>query len=81
MESRKRVKDQLARIDTTYPEVDFYYVGSDGEKRRVTTVEEEEYPQYYHLKPVLDPREPEQQAEGAAESTDPGSALYQSAKD
>jgi ATP-dependent Lon protease len=54
MESRKRVKDQLARIDSTYPEVDFYYVGSDGAKRRVTTVEEEEYPQFYHLKPMLD---------------------------
>lgn len=59
MESRKRVKDQLARIDSTYPEVDFSYVGSDGEKRRVTTVEEEEYPQFYHLKPALDPKEQE----------------------
>lgn len=57
MESRKRVKDQLTRIDTTYPDVDFYYTGSDGEKRRVTTVEEEEYPQFYHLKPAIDPKE------------------------
>lgn len=56
MESRKRVKDQLARIDSTYPEVDFHYVGSDGMKNRVTTVEEEEYPQFYNLKPALDPR-------------------------
>lgn len=56
MESRKRVKDQLARIDTTYPDVDFHYVGSDGAKRRVSTVEEEEYPQFYHLKPALDPK-------------------------
>ena len=38
IESRKRVKDQLTQIDATYPEVDFYYTGSDGEKRRVTTV-------------------------------------------
>ena len=53
MESRKRVKDQLARIDSTYPEVDFYFVGSDGVKRDVTTVEEEEFPQFYHLKPTL----------------------------
>lgn len=50
IESRKRVKDQLARIDSTYPEVDFYYVGSDGKKRPVTTVEEEEFPQFYHRK-------------------------------
>ena len=55
MESRKRVKDQLARIDSTYPEVDFHYVGSDGAKRYVTTVEEEEYPHFYHLRPALDP--------------------------
>lgn len=55
MESRKRVKDQLARIDSTYPEVDFHYIGSDGAKRYVTTVEEEEYPQFYHLRPVQDP--------------------------
>jgi ATP-dependent Lon protease len=57
MESRKRVKDQLARIDSTYPDVDFHYVGSDGAKRRVSTVEEEEYPQFYHLKPALDPKD------------------------
>lgn len=62
VESRKRVKDQLARIDSTYPEVDFHYLGSDGLKRRVTTVEEEEYPQFYHLKPALDPKEQEQTA-------------------
>ena len=60
IESRKRVKDQLARIDSTYPEVDFHYLGTDGTKRRVTTVEEEEYPQFYHLKPALDPKEQEQ---------------------
>lgn len=57
MESRKRVKDQLTRIDSTYPDVDFHYVGSDGAKRAVTTVEEEEFPQFYHLKPALDPKE------------------------
>ena len=51
MESRKRVKDQLARIDSTYPEVDFHYVSSDGQRRYVTTVEEEEYPQFYHRRP------------------------------
>lgn len=56
MEGRKRVKDQLARIDSTYPEVDFHYVGADGTKSPVTTVEEEEYPQFYNLKPALDPK-------------------------
>ena len=65
MESRKRVKDQLARIDSTYPDVDFHYTGSDGRKRPIATVEEEEFPQFYHLKPALDPKE---QSRGATES-------------
>lgn len=51
MECRKRVKDQLFRIDSTYPDVDFHYVGADGQKRRVTTVEEEEFPQFYGGRP------------------------------
>ena len=71
MECRKRVKDQLTRIDSTYPEVDFYYVGTDGEKRSVTTVEEEEYPQFYHRKPALNRNTQEKTsttAEGAAHS-------------
>ena len=74
MESRKRVKDQLARIDSTYPEVDFHYLGTDGAKRRVTTVEEEEYPQFYHLKPALDPKEQEQSetSSGVDEPTSAG---------
>ncbi|MCE5972444.1 BREX system Lon protease-like protein BrxL [Sinirhodobacter sp. WL0062] len=65
LESRKRVKDQLFRIDSTYPDVDFYYVGSSGEKRRITTVEEEEFPQYYHKK-----RRVENLAESSADMTD-----------
>ncbi|MDU8911577.1 BREX system Lon protease-like protein BrxL [Aestuariicoccus sp. MJ-SS9] len=58
LESRKRVKDQLFRIDATYPEVDCYYTGSDGEKRRVETVEEQEFPQFYYKKQARDPKEP-----------------------
>ena len=65
MESRKRVKDQLARIDSTYPDVDFHYTASDGQKRSITTVEEEEFPQFYHLKPALDPKGQGQEAAGA----------------
>ena len=55
LESRKRVKDQLFRIDATYPEVDFFYTGVDGNKRRIKTVEEQEFPQFYHRKPAQDP--------------------------
>ncbi|TGU46784.1 BREX system Lon protease-like protein BrxL [bacterium M00.F.Ca.ET.152.01.1.1] len=48
MEGRKRVKDQLFRIDSTYPETDFSFTARDGRKISVTTLEETEYPQYYY---------------------------------
>src|SRR6056297_100998 len=56
MESRKRVKDQLFRIDPTYPPVEFHYEGRDGQKSHVRTVEEDEFPQFYALKPAQDPK-------------------------
>jgi len=56
MECRKRVKDQLFRIDPTYPSVEFHYKGPDGQKRHVRTVEEDEFPQFYTLKPAQDPK-------------------------
>lgn len=48
IEGRRRVKDQLMRIDQTYGKVRFFYQTKDGELREVTTLEEEEYPGYYH---------------------------------
>ncbi|MFQ2428587.1 BREX system Lon protease-like protein BrxL [Aeromonas caviae] len=48
IEGRKRVKDQLMRIDSTYGKVRFTYHDSDGRAKPVTTLEEEEYPSYYH---------------------------------
>jgi ATP-dependent Lon protease len=48
IEGRKRVKDQLMRIDSTYGNVRFTYQDSDGRAKPVTTLEEEEYPGYYH---------------------------------
>jgi len=48
IEGRKRVKDQLMRIDSTYGNVRFTYMGKDGQEKPVTTLEEEEYPRYYH---------------------------------
>ena len=48
MEGRKRVKDQLLRLDSTYPPVRFVYTDSGGKMLKVTTLEEEEYPQAYH---------------------------------
>lgn len=48
IEGRKRVKDQILRIDSTMAEVKFGYSDKDGEWRAVTTLEEDEYPAYYH---------------------------------
>lgn len=48
IEGRKRVKDQLLRIDATYPAVRFAYQGPDGQEHLVRTLEEDEYPNQYH---------------------------------
>lgn len=48
IEGRKRVKDQLMRIDTTYADVCFHYINMKGEVRNVKTLEEKEYPHYYN---------------------------------
>lgn len=48
IEGRKRVKDQLMRIDSTYGNVCFSYLDSSDESHLVTTLEEREYPHYYH---------------------------------
>jgi ATP-dependent Lon protease len=47
IEGRKRVKDQLMRIDSTYSEVHFEYEDQDGKKVYVATLEEKEYTPYY----------------------------------
>ncbi|WP_419587916.1 BREX system Lon protease-like protein BrxL [Thiolapillus sp.] len=48
IEGRKRVKDQLMRIDSTYADVRFSYEDGEGKTFSVKTLEEEEYPRYYH---------------------------------
>lgn len=48
IEGRKRVKDQLMRIDSTYADVDFSYVDASGKKHAVITLEEGEFPHYYN---------------------------------
>lgn len=48
IEGRKRVKDQLMRIDSTYEPVSFTYIDANQHKHPVTTLEEREYPDYYH---------------------------------
>jgi len=65
IEGRKRVKDQILRLDSTMAEVKFGYSDKAGEWRTVTTLEEDEYPAYYH-----------QQSAAAVvdEPTDPGTS-------
>jgi ATP-dependent Lon protease len=48
IEGRKRVKDQLMRIDSTYPKVHFAYTDVSGQSRTVKTLEEEAYPHFYN---------------------------------
>lgn len=47
IEGRKRVKDQLLRIDKTYPAVRFGYRTNAGQEVLVKTLEEELYPRHY----------------------------------
>ncbi|RLB93357.1 MAG: BREX system Lon protease-like protein BrxL [Deltaproteobacteria bacterium] len=48
IEGRKRIKDQLMKIDSTYAAVRFAYTCNDGGKTiHVKSLEEEEYPQYF----------------------------------
>ena len=55
-EGRKRVKDQLMRIDPTYSEVAFSYVSEeDGGEHILKTSEEQIYPRhYYRTSPAQD---------------------------
>lgn len=45
---RKRVKDQILRMDSTMADVKFGYSDTPGAWRAVTTLEEDEYPAYFH---------------------------------
>ena len=47
MEGRKRVKDQLIRIDMTFPATDFSYTKRSGEKVEIKTLEEIQYRDIY----------------------------------
>jgi ATP-dependent Lon protease len=47
IEGRKRVKDQLMRVDKTYSAVSFGYTDASSIFHNVSTLEEQEYPQYY----------------------------------
>ncbi len=48
IEGRRRVKDQLMRIDSTYAKVHFAYTDASGQSKIVKTLEEETYPHFYN---------------------------------
>ena len=56
MEGRKRVKDQLMRMDSTYADVRFEYTDKAGKTQSVATLEEDEYPSFYR-KVIMDEEE------------------------
>ena len=57
IEGRKRVKDQLLRIDSTYAKTNFSYKClSSGVEKNVYTLEEKEYPEFYYSKGVENPK-------------------------
>lgn len=66
VEGRKRVKDQIFRIDSTMADVKFGYLDKDGEWRSVTTLEEDEYPTYYHQH-----RRTEDESGGSSDTEEP----------
>lgn len=47
IEGRKRVKDQVMRLDSTYENVDFSYTDNDGKRTDVLTLEELQYPSLF----------------------------------
>lgn len=55
VEGRKRVKDQIVRMDATMADVKFGYSNLAGEWVRVTTLEEDEYPGHYHRRAPGEP--------------------------
>ena len=58
IEGRKRVKDQILRIDTTMADVKFGYSDSSGAWHAVATLEQDEYPAHYQTQLVIPGRLP-----------------------
>ena len=59
MEGRKRVKDQLLRLDNTYEKVHFSFSDSTGKTTEIATLEEKEYPDFYYKGQAGDDEEEE----------------------
>jgi hypothetical protein len=68
IEGRKRVKDQLMRIDSTFETVKFGYEDMTGNFHPVQTLEEQQYPQHYFQGPGTEGTETGEGAEYEMES-------------
>lgn len=66
MEGRKRVKDQILRIDPTLPLVDFSYEKKSGEKVEIKTVEELQFANLYNR--VVDSENEGEETENGSEN-------------
>ena len=69
IEGRKRVKDQILRMDSTMADVKFGYMDTTGEWHPVSTLEEDEYPDYYHQECRTDSEESADENEPATGAT------------
>jgi ATP-dependent Lon protease len=84
LEGRKRVKDQLMRLDATYPDVDFSFSRKNGEKVKVATLEENEFPSFYYRRagglglPTTEPTGDDASEAAAAPQLDAGAAAVTS---
>ena len=67
IEGRKRVKDQLMRMDETYSNVHFAYEDNAGDLKSITTLEEKQYPDIYRTN--MDGNVSEQDSEDIASNT------------
>ncbi|MCI1642213.1 MAG: BREX system Lon protease-like protein BrxL [Actinomyces sp.] len=80
IEGRKRVKDQILRIDATFDPVNFGYTDKAGDWHPVTTLEEDEYPTYYRMgrrhtsEPTADEVAEPHTIEGTPASSEPTTA-------
>lgn len=74
IEGRKRVKDQILRIDLTMADVKFGYTNTAGTWRPVNTLEEDEYPDYYNHRARSTEREPTQKGRTPPSVVDPAGA-------
>lgn len=63
LEGRKRVKDQLMRIDATYQKVNFAFYDHENREYQVKTLEEKEYSAFYYNRNLCEDTAPEVKSE------------------